>query len=201
MGVRRRLVDIVAAVGLLVIAAPLLVFGMIAVLVGSGRPIFFGHRRLGRDGRPFECWKLRTMKIDAEDQLEVHGQLRTEYRQNGFKIPTDRDPRVTRVGRVLRRTYVDELPQLVNVLGGSMSLVGPRPIVEDELDCFGEDSQELLSHTPGLFGEWTSLGRDRPPYPERARLEMEYLRNRSLARDVRILLRSIPVVLRGQGGG
>lgn len=193
-----RAVDIVGASVLLLVAFPLLILGALLVLVGSGRPVFFGHVRIGRDGRRFRCWKLRTMVLDAESRLGRDRALRRRHEANGFKLPARDDPRITREGRWLRRSYVDELPQLLNVLGGSMSLFGPRPVVAAELHHYGEHAAEFLSARPGLFGEWTSRGRRRPPYPERARLELEYVRNRSVERNLRILLRSIPVVLRGQ---
>ena len=198
MGIGRRALDLVGTSVLLILVSPLLVLGALAVLLGSGRPIFFGHRRLGRDGVAFRCWKLRTMRLGAEAELDLGGALNEQYRGNGFKIPTGEDPRVTRVGGWLRRSYVDEIPQLFNVLNGSMSLVGPRPVVDDELECYGRDAEELLRVRPGVFGEWTSHGRDRPPYPERAAMELEYLRHRSLMKDLRILARSIPVVFKGQ---
>jgi exopolysaccharide production protein ExoY len=119
---------------------------------------------------------------------------------NGFKLPELEDPRVTRVGRWLRRTYLDELPQLVNVIGGDMSLIGPRPIVSEELDQFEPCGSELLSVRPGLFGAWTSLGRRRPPYPERAGVELEYVRRRTMTMELIILFRSVRAVIEGQWG-
>jgi lipopolysaccharide/colanic/teichoic acid biosynthesis glycosyltransferase len=174
---------------------------MAVVAVTSGRPIFFGHRRVGRGGRPFRCWKLRTMEVDAEEALDHHPELFRLHRQNGFKLPASIDPRIIRGGRWLRRTHLDELPQLYNVLVGDMSLIGPRPIVEEELALFGKDASLLVSTRPGVFGEWTSRGRLRPPYPERARLEVDWVRNPSLSRDLTILLRSVGTILRGQQEG
>jgi len=172
---------------------------MALVLAGDGRPVFFGHRRMGKGGRPFTCWKLRTMKRGAERWLAADPQLRERHARNGFKLPAREDPRVTPVGRWLRRTHIDEIPQLLNVVNGTMALVGPRPVVESELAEYGEEgAAELLGARPGIVGAWTSRGRRRPPYPERARLELAYLRTRSLSGDLRILLRSVPVVLRGQ---
>ena len=193
----RRTFDLMGALLLLLIAGPALLLGMLAVAF-TGRPIFFGHRRLGQGGLPFLCWKLRTMTADAEAQLDREPGLYESYVQNGYKLPASDDPRITLVGRVLRHTYIDEIPQLFNVLRGDMSLIGPRPIVDAELRNYGRRAEDLLRVRPGLFGAWTSLGRQRPPYPIRARLELEYVRSRSLAGDLRILLRSVPVVLRGQ---
>ncbi|HSL71305.1 MAG TPA: sugar transferase [Longimicrobiales bacterium] len=194
----RRAFDIAGALVLLVLLLPVLLLAAAAVAL-SGRPIFFGHERLGRNGTRFRCWKLRTMHPDAEHWLDEHPQLRAIYERNGFKIRGNEDPRITLIGRWLRRTYVDELPQLFNVLGGSMSLIGPRPIVDGELQQYGRHADDLLRVKPGVFGAWTSLGRRRPPYPQRARLELAYARSRrSIARDLRILLRSVPAVLTGQ---
>lgn len=196
--VMRRIVDLLLGSLLLIVTAPLLAAAALAVLTGSGRPVFFGHRRVGRAGQPFRCWKLRTMRVDAERALEEQPALRERYVSNGYKLPNGDDPRITREGRWLRRTYLDELPQLLNVLNGTMSLVGPRPVVTEELEQFGPEKDELLREKPGLFGEWVSRGPDRPAYPERARIEIQYLRNRTLGRDLWILARSIPAVLKGQ---
>src|SRR5690606_4839578 len=195
--VLRRIVDVIGATVLLVLTAPLLALGALAVWLDSGRPVLFGHVRLGLNGRPFRCWKLRTMVVDAEEWLEREPALKKRYIENGYKLPDWADPRITRVGRWLRKTYIDELPQLFNVLGGSMSLVGPRPVVRGEIEWYGDAAGELLSEKPGIFGEWTSRGAHRPDYPERARIELEYVRSRTALRDLRILPRSIPVVMRG----
>jgi lipopolysaccharide/colanic/teichoic acid biosynthesis glycosyltransferase len=197
----RRAADVVGSVILLVLFAPFLLIAVIAILVRSGRPVFFRQERLGKDGQMFRCWKLRTMNVGAEHELEREPLLKLQYVANGFKLPNGKDPRITREGRWLRRTYLDEVPQLFNVLDGSMSLIGPRPIVPDELVHYGGEGDELLRTKPGIVGAWTSHGRRRPDYPERARVELEYVRNRSTRRDLAIMLRSIPVVLRGQDDG
>jgi lipopolysaccharide/colanic/teichoic acid biosynthesis glycosyltransferase len=198
-GALQRLVDVVGAALLIVLSAPLLLLGIGLVALTKGRPIFFGHERVGLGGKPFRCWKLRTMKVDAERALDRDPALMERYKANGFKLPNGSDPRITPVGRLLRRTYVDEIPQLVNVLAGDMSLVGPRPVVPAELELFEDHARVLLEVKPGVFGAWNSLGRSRPPYPERARLEVEYVRDRSWTRDVRILGKSVLAVLQGQG--
>jgi lipopolysaccharide/colanic/teichoic acid biosynthesis glycosyltransferase len=195
----RRTLDVLGASLLLLLASPALLAGIAIVWLGGGRPVFFGHLRLGLGGRPFHCWKLRTMSVDAEAELDRRPELKRLHRSNGFKLPNASDPRVTRWGRLLRRTYVDEIPQLLNVLSGSMSLVGPRPIVPSELDLFGPAGETLLEVRPGVFGAWNSLGRSRPPYPERARLELEYVRRARPLDDLRILGRSVLAVLQGQG--
>ena len=194
----KRALDIGTAIVLLILAAPLLAVAAAAVLITSGRPVFFGHRRVGRNGVPFCCWKLRTMQADAERVLHETPALRQRYVTNGYKLPLVEDPRVTPVGAFLRRTYLDELPQLFNVLNGTMSVVGPRPIVEEEVDNYGGCAAELLAARPGIFGAWAAEGRARPPYPERVHIELDYVRRPSLLRDLSILARSVPVVLQGQ---
>lgn len=195
----RRMLDLVGALVLLLLASPLLVLGIMIVWITEGRPIFFGHVRVGRGGRTFRCWKLRTMTVDAEEALDRDPELARRHRENGFKLPNGEDPRITPGGRWLRRTYIDEIPQLFNVLVGCMTLVGPRPVVPQELDLFGPGRTLLLQEKPGVFGAWNSLGRKRPPYPERAEIELEYLRTRTGWRDLLILLRSVRAVLQGQG--
>jgi exopolysaccharide production protein ExoY len=197
----RRALDVTLSLLLIVLTAPRLFGALVLVAASAGRPLFFGHVRLGRGGRPFRCWKLRTMRVDAETVLELRPELRRLHRKHDFKLPGSRDPRIVPGGRWLRRSHLDELPQLFNVLKGEMSLVGPRPIVEEELRRYGRDAPLLLSARPGIFGEWTSRGRMRPPYPERARIEVEWVRRRSWRGDLGILARSVRVVLQGQEDG
>lgn len=194
----RRAGDLVGAVVLLALCLPVLVAVAAAVLVTSGRPVFFGHERIGRFGRPFRCWKFRTMVADAEERLQEDPDLRRRYLANGFKVPETEDPRITRLGQWLRRRHLDELPQLVNVLNGTMSLVGPRPLVREELSWYGDQVDELLSVRPGMAGEWASRGRGRPGYPERVELELRYVREATVRDDLRILVRTSVAVLRGQ---
>jgi len=197
----RRILDVSGALVLLVLLSPFLAIGAVAVLLDTGRPILFGHERIGVHGRRFRCWKLRTMRSGAEQALDHEPDLRASYIRNGYKLPNGRDPRVTRSGRWLRRTYIDEIPQLFNVIAGTMSLVGPRPIVPDELMQYGRDAADLLSTKPGITGAWTVRGRERPAYPVRASIELDYVRTRTAGRDLAILFRTIPVVLRGQDDG
>jgi lipopolysaccharide/colanic/teichoic acid biosynthesis glycosyltransferase len=197
----RRLIDIAGAMILLTLLLPVLLISAFAVWLGAGRPVFFGHERVGRGGQRFRCLKLRTMSVDAESRLEREPSLRKSYVANGYKLPNGKDPRVTTVGRILRRMHIDEIPQLLNVLDGSMALIGPRPIVPEELKHYGTRAPELLTAKPGIIGEWTSRGHKRPSYPERAEIELDYVRNRSAIRDLSIVIRSIPVVLRGQDDG
>jgi lipopolysaccharide/colanic/teichoic acid biosynthesis glycosyltransferase len=191
----KRLIDVVVASIALIIAAPLLAVLAVLIMVESpGNPIF-KHSRVGFRGRKFNCLKLRTMRADAESILRTDPQMYVAYRQNHFKIPDARDPRVTRIGRFLRRTSLDELPQLWNILVGEMSLVGPRPVVEDELALYGDDKHLMLSVRPGLTGAWAVSGRQSVGYPERCELELSYVRERTMRRDVEIILRTAVAVL------
>jgi len=192
----KRAVDVVAAVAGLVIAAPILaLLSTLIVIESPGAPLF-RHFRVGRGGKRFGCLKLRTMRADAEDQLRRDPELYAKYVQNHYKLPDDCDPRVTPLGRFLRRTSLDELPQLWNVLVGDMSLVGPRPVVEDELANYGELSDLLLSVRPGLTGAWAVNGRHQVGYPTRCSVELAYVREWNLRLDAHILLRTAVVLTR-----
>ena len=194
----KRIFDVVGGFVLLLLGAPLILVSFLAVRLSSRGPVLFGHVRCGRGGEPFRCLKLRTMVVGAEEWLEQDPELRATHRNNGYKLNRSEDPRVTPVGHFLRFSHIDELPQLINVLRGEMSLVGPRPIVEAELEWYGDRRDEILSVRPGVFGAWTGQGRKRVDYPERAEVELEYVRNQSLLRDVEVLLRNVPVVITGQ---
>lgn len=192
----KRTFDVVAACLGLVVAAPIMfVLGALIRLESPGG-IIFRHERIGLGGRRFSCLKLRTMHIDAEAQLQQNNELYEEYRRNHFKIPDDRDPRVTRIGRFLRRTSLDELPQLWNVLVGDMSVVGPRPVVEDELRVYGPSQDLLTSVRPGLTGAWAVSGRHAVGYPERCVIELDYVRRWTLARDMGIVVATARMLTR-----
>jgi len=195
----KRTVDILGAILLLVVCSPIILLVSIAVRLDSRGPILFSHWRLGRNGQHFPCLKFRSMKQDAESDLHRSEELRHEYVSNHFKIPTDRDPRITRLGRLLRKTSLDELPQLVNVIRGDMSLVGPRPIVPIEGTYYGDRLPVLLSIRPGLTGAWAVSGRNRVGYPERADIELAYASGWTLRQDLEILLRTPVAVLTQRG--
>jgi lipopolysaccharide/colanic/teichoic acid biosynthesis glycosyltransferase len=196
----KRLFDVVASgVALLVLSPVFLLAALLVRLETRGSPLF-GHVRIGRGGSRFRCWKLRTMHPDAEQLLASDPDLFARYRANDFKLPDVEDPRITRVGRMLRKTSIDELPQLWNVFRGEMSLVGPRPIVAEELPNYRGEVLTLLSVRPGITGAWAVNGRHHLAYPRRAEVELAYVRTRSIAKDASILLRTIGAVL-GPGFG
>lgn len=195
----KRCFDIVLSITLLLMLFPLLLG--ISVCVGrDGGPRFFPHLRIGRGGREFPCWKFRTMKVDAEQLLEAHlrdnpADLDEWTRTRKLKS----DPRVTAVGQLLRRSSLDELPQLLNVLRGDMSFVGPRPIVKPELAMYGNQAQLYLQVRPGMTGLWQISGRNDVGYDERVALDTWYIQNWSLWYDIVILCKTIKVILSGKG--
>lgn len=196
----KRAMDLVGSAMALVVLSPLMIVLTMVVAVETGGHPIFVQQRIGRSGSMFKIFKFRTMSRGAEDllqgSLEDDADLASEWAT--LRKLRD-DPRVTRVGRILRKYSLDELPQFVNVLVGHMSLVGPRPIVEDELPLFGDHLPTVLTMRPGLTGLWGVSGRNELGYVERVRLEDRYVRVWTLGLDISILLRTIPLVLRGRG--
>jgi undecaprenyl-phosphate galactose phosphotransferase len=195
----KRLVDIVGALAIGVLSSPVLLL-IVAAMWCEGGPIIYRHRRIGRGGAPFECLKFRTMLPNADqvlrDLLNSNPELNLEWvRDRKLR----HDPRITWVGRFLRRTSLDELPQLWNVLRGEMSLVGPRPIVREELLRYGRYVRNYLAVLPGITGLWQVTGRNDVNYHRRVVLDTYYVRNRSLSLDVYILVKTTVVVLGGSG--
>jgi exopolysaccharide biosynthesis polyprenyl glycosylphosphotransferase len=192
----KRAMDVVVSAFLLVVFSPLLLAIAVTIVLDSGRPVLFKQRRAGKEGRPFTMIKFRTMVADAEERLAELVDL-AELEQPAFKIPDD--PRVTRVGRFLRRTSLDELPQLINVLGGSMSLVGPRPEEEAVVALYDERQRARLGVRPGLTGPMQVYGRSDLTFEERLAMERDYLDNLSIFTDLAILIRTPGAIVRGEG--
>jgi exopolysaccharide biosynthesis polyprenyl glycosylphosphotransferase len=183
-----------AAVGM-VISAPLVLVAALVIPLDSRGPIFYRQLRIGKGGRAFTLYKLRTMVPDAD---KMRAELMVNSNDPNW-LDLDHDPRVTRVGRFLRRTSIDELPQLLNVLKGEMSLVGPRPLPEEEDAMVDGWARGRLDLTPGITGLWQVLGRNSIPFEEMVKLDYAYVTNWSLWMDLRLLLRTMPVVLRRRG--
>jgi exopolysaccharide production protein ExoY len=195
----KRILDCVIAVLVFVVSWP--IFLTLALLVAmDGGPVIYRHKRIGREGRQFDCYKFRTMIVGAHDLfdefLAYHPTVVAEW-EEAQKL--DLDPRITSTGRFLRRTSLDEMPQLLNVIRGEMSLVGPRPITKPELQRYGAHASEYLTVRPGLTGFWQVSGRNRLSYAERVALDVRYIRTRSIWFDIVILFRTIIVLLRGDG--
>lgn len=196
----KRAFDLVVAAILLAIAAPVMATIALFVKLSSPGPVFFRQERVGKGGRRIRIYKFRTMRRDAEHILKSDPELYRKYVESNYKLPKGRDPRITFIGRILRELSLDEIPQLINVLKGEMSLVGPRPVVPAEIDKYGDYAALLLSVQPGLTGQWQISGRSNiADYARRVRLDMEYIRDQSVARDVQILFRTVPAVLSKEG--
>jgi len=192
----KRGIDISVSIAIIVAALPLIAAIIVLIKATSNGPILYRHRRLGRNGVEFECLKFRTMVADAEDQLKSDPKLHEMFQKN-FKL--DHDPRITRVGHFLRQTSLDELPQLIHVLQGKMTLIGPRPIVRAEIEKYSIYSDKLFSVTPGLSGLWQTCGRNKTTYPERVQMDMYYIDNRSLRLELHLLLLTVATVLKKTG--
>ena len=191
--------DFIVAALALVFLSPLLL-AIAAYVKADGGPALYAQTRIGRGGRRFRCLKFRTMVVDAERQLQEllasDPAAAAEWAQTQ-KLTSD--PRVTGIGALLRRTSLDEFPQLLNVLRGDMSLVGPRPIVEAEVERYADDIASYCAVRPGMTGLWQVSGRSQTSYARRVQLDVSYVRNWSLLRDLSILLRTIPAVLLRRG--
>lgn len=205
----KRVFDVVLSSLALIVLAPLFLLIALAIRLTDPGPVFYRHRRLTLGGRPLEIYKFRTMhaqfstgeRFGGRTDADVFGELGRSDLADEFALQQKLrgDPRISRIGAWLRRTSLDELPQLWNVLKGDLSAVGPRPIVDAELDRYGEACDQLLSFKPGLTGLWQVSGRCEVAYEERVRLDLQYVENWSLLLDLKILCRTLPAVLSGRG--
>jgi lipopolysaccharide/colanic/teichoic acid biosynthesis glycosyltransferase len=195
----KRVFDLVFALVCLAILWPVLLIIALAILLEDGGPVLYRSQRVGLHGRSISVYKFRSMKNHA-DRLEemLTPEELAEYRKN-YKL--DRDPRITKMGRFLRKTSLDELPQLLNIVGGSLSLVGPRPVLQEETELYGKDRDLLLSCKPGLTGLWQVQGRSNVSYEngQRQAMELKYVRERSLWLDIKILFMTVGAVVRMDG--
>jgi len=197
----KRAIDIVLAVSAIVLLAPLLIICFVATIITSPGPALFRHRRVGFRGKYFDCLKFRTMATDASarlrDLLESDPTAAAEW---ATTRKLRHDPRVTPIGAILRKSSLDELPQLFNVLKGDMSIVGPRPVTDEELVRYSDAIEAYLSCRPGITGLWQVSGRSTTTYEQRVEYDAFYARNWSMALDAKILIVTIPVVLLSDSG-
>ena len=199
-GRTKRVFDFGAAVCAVILVAPLLLLLSALILVLDTGPVFIRHQRIGRGGSKFACFKFRTMVVDAGEVLRRHlaeDPVAREEWERSQKLTND--PRVTPLGRILRKTSLDELPQLFNILLGDMSFVGPRPIVEEEIYRYGSAFRDYRRARPGLTGRWQVSGRNDTGYEQRVALDQEYVNNWSFARDIGIIVLTIPAVIKARG--
>lgn len=197
---QRRIFDLAFASVALAITFPIFLLLLMVIRTTSSGPAVYKHRRIGLNGRQFDCLKFRTMVEDADEALstllEEDSDFRAEFEAT-HKLKDD--PRITPIGRLLRKTSLDELPQFWNVLRGEMSVVGPRPIVEDEKERYGRDLSVVLSVRPGLTGLWQVSGRNDLDYQTRVELDKEYVLTRGFLSDMQIILRTLSVMVRKDG--
>ncbi|SDI80339.1 Sugar transferase involved in LPS biosynthesis (colanic, teichoic acid) [Salipiger marinus] len=195
----KRALDLTLAIAMLPLLLPVITV-LWLLTRRDGGPGFFGHRRVGRNGKSFRCWKIRTMVVDAEAKLQQHladnPEAAAEWARD-HKLTND--PRITRIGNFLRRTSLDELPQIWNVLKGEMSFVGPRPVTRVEMKKYGFYRTAYLSMRPGITGLWQVSGRNDVSYDERVRMDVQYLSDASLANDLKLILGTGMAVLGSTG--
>ena len=193
----KRVSDVLIALAFLLILSPVFLIISLAIVLTSEGPAIYRQERIGKNGKTMRILKFRTMVKDADERIDL---FTPEQRlQWSEKYKLDDDPRITKIGRFLRKSSLDELPQLVNVLKGEMSLIGPRPVVREELEKYGSRKDEFLSVTPGLTGYWQAYARSDCDYDRRMQMELDYVHHANFWWDIEILLVTCKSVLQGKG--
>jgi exopolysaccharide production protein ExoY len=199
-GILKRGFDVVGAGAGLILLSPLLIMLALLVKLQDGGSIFYGHRRIGQSGRVFYCLKFRTMVENGDEVLAAHFEENPQSRDEWIATrKLQNDPRVTRVGVVLRKLSLDELPQMINILRGDMSIVGPRPVVKEELEMYGNAADCYLRTRPGLTGLWQVSGRNDVSYGTRVAFDRQYVENWSFVEDLKIIAKTVPAVISSRG--
>ncbi len=193
----KRATDIAGSLFILTVLSPLIALIALFIKLSDGGPVFYPHMRVGKWGREFRCFKFRTMVVNADHLKTEIAHLNTHEDERTFKVPDD--PRITRIGRLLRRSSLDEIPQLLNVLQGSMSLVGPRPPVVQEVERYSLDDMQRLMVKPGLTCIWQVSGRSRLAFPKQLEMDIAYIQNRSYWLDTKLMLKTLPAVFSADG--
>lgn len=193
----KRIIDIVISfIGMIVLLPIFLIIAAVIKLDSKG-PVFFVHKRIGKDGKEIGIYKFRTMVDNAEDLIaKFTPEQQAEFKEN-YKL--QHDPRVTKVGKFLRKTSLDELPQILNILKGDLSIIGPRPVIAKELEKYGKNKEKFVSVKPGLTGFWAANGRSDTTYAERVQMELYYIDNMSLKMDIKIFFKTIIAVIKKEG--
>lgn len=189
--------DVILATIALVVLSPIFLIIAIAIKIESKGPVFFKHTRIGKNGKIIKLYKFRSMVINAEELIKSFTpEQMQEYKEN-YKLTND--PRITKIGKFLRKTSLDELPQLLNIIKGELSIIGPRPVVTDELEKYGANTKKFLSVTPGLTGYWAANGRSCTTYEQRMQMELYYIDNLSLKMDIKVFFKTIEAVIKREG--
>ena len=193
----KRALDIIISLIGLILLSPVFIIISLAIKLESKGPVFFGHTRIGKNGKTIKIYKFRSMVQNAEDLIKnFTPEQMKEYKEN-YKLTND--PRITKVGNFLRKTSLDELPQLVNIIKGDLSIIGPRPVVAEELKKYEENIDKFLSVTLGLTGYWAANGRSNTSYEERMKMELYYIDNMSFMMDIKVFFKTIVSVLKKDG--
>lgn len=196
----KRLTDIILSILALICFSPLFLFVFIASRFGENKgPVFFKQVRIGKNGKPFKIYKFRSMVVGADEILHKDKKLYEKYLNNNYKLEPDEDPRITKLGAWLRRTSIDEIPQFLNIFKGDMSIIGPRPIVKEELAEYGDRVDKFLSVKPGAMGLWQASGRSNIGYPERCDMELSYVDRASYWYDCGIMFKNIISIFKHTG--
>lgn len=193
----KRAIDVIISLIGLILLSPIFLLLTIIIKIDSKGPAFFAHTRYGKNGKKFKMYKFRTMYENAQDMIkDFTPEQMKEWKEN-FKLKDD--PRITKVGKFLRKTSLDELPQIVNIIKGDLSIIGPRPVIEEELEKYGDNKDKFLSVTPGLTGYWQANGRSSTTYEQRMEMELYYIDNISPKLDVKIFFKTIESVIKKEG--
>ena len=196
MSVKRVFDLVISTIGLIILSPIFLILAIIVKLDSKG-PVFFAHTRYGKNGKKFKMYKFRTMYENAQDMInDCTPEQMKEWKEN-FKLQDD--PRITKVGKFLRKTSLEELPQIVNIIKGDLSIIGPRPVIEEELEKYGENKEKFLSVTPGLTGYWQANGRSSTTYEQRMEMELYYIDHISPKLDFKIFFKTIESVIKKEG--
>jgi lipopolysaccharide/colanic/teichoic acid biosynthesis glycosyltransferase len=181
----------------IILAMPIFIFTTLAIYIDDPGPIIFKAKRVGKDGKQFYFFKFRSMRVNADQMKDAL--LAQNESKDGVIFKMKRDPRITRVGRLIRRTSIDELPQLFNVIRGDMSLVGPRPPLPREVALYTLEERKRLHVKPGITGRWQISGRSDIPFQQQVQYDLEYINSKGIWKDIKILLQTIPAVIGGKG--
>ena len=193
----KRFADIICSAIAIILLSPFFIIISIAIKATSKGPVIFVHNRVGKNGKKIGIYKFRSMVMNAEELIEKFTPEQKEEFKKNFKLKND--PRITKIGKFLRKTSLDELPQLFNILKGDLSIVGPRPIMEVETKIYGKYKDMLLSVKPGLTGFWAANGRSDTSYKRRRAMEIYYVKKRSLLFDIKIIFKTVISVFKGDG--
>lgn len=196
----KRMIDIVVSFVALICFSPIFLgVYVLNSVYGNRGPLLYKQIRIGKNHKAFKIYKFRSMIVNADKVLHENPELYQKYLKNNYKLEPDEDPRITKIGKWLRKSSVDEIPQFINILAGTMSLIGPRPVVEEELHEYGDCIDKFLSVKPGAMGIWQASGRSNIGYPQRAELELSYVDDASLVFDAKIFVKNVISIFKSTG--